>query len=505
MTALHCYGIYGNASFGLIVGSPAATSFAYNCNTARRGKANTTDFLLDMLSPSEASGKTFVILKPLRKLTPAIGLVIIINVAIAKNSFNVTKESVTSKDIELKEIECKELEGYAKGPLVIRSKLAVYVVLIQPSTCVQYDTVAELDGDASMTTIVPVELFFDIYVWSTPGLGKIVIKHYMTLIVPKNMETLIVLNERPLDELTQTEKETISSWDLVGIPLDAGIYELYSTPVIYFGCYVYGYAKGSGYMQVAGYMNGRLYDKNRNRICEKSAPKPGDLLDNDCDGKIDEEINNNLDDDGDSQIDEDLAKPNRINGAWTDWSAWTCSTDCKDHKMYRSRDCTNPAPQNEGTPCEGEEKEAKESDCYRNKLCPKDCGPGFWGEDCKFLCQNCEPDCEKFTGQCSNCKAGYKRPKERCNVGCEENEYGPNCLKNCTHKCGEDCADRIHGFCAKNILLYAPLMLILFLTPYVLLFCLRSRDRKIQKEEGEQKSKLVAIPETKSGSSEDSD
>ncbi|KAI8786324.1 mucin-2, partial [Biomphalaria glabrata] len=92
---------------------------------------------------------------------------------------------------------------------------------------------------------------------------------------------------------TQTEKETISSWDLVGIPLDAGIYELYSTPVIYFGCYVYGYAKGSGYMQVAGYMNGRLYD-NRNRICEKSAPKPGDLLDNDCDGKIDEEINNNL-------------------------------------------------------------------------------------------------------------------------------------------------------------------------------------------------------------------
>ncbi|KAI8786325.1 cell death abnormality protein 1, partial [Biomphalaria glabrata] len=168
-------------------------------------------------------------------------------------------------------------------------------------------------------------------------------------------------------------------------------------------------------------------------------------------------------------------------------------------------DCTNPAPQNEGNPCEGEEKEAKESDCYRNKLCPKDCGPGFWGEDCKFLCQNCEPDCEKFTGQCSNCKAGYKRPKERCNVGCEENEYGPNCLNNCTHKCGEDCADRIHGFCAKNILLYAPLMLILFLTPYVLLFCLRSRDRKIQKEEGEQKSKLVAIHETKSGSSEDSD
>lgn len=33
---------------------------------------------------------------------------------------------------------------------------------------------------------------------------------------------------------------------------------------------------------------------------------PGDGIDNDCDGRIDEEMDNKIDDDGDGMIDEDL-------------------------------------------------------------------------------------------------------------------------------------------------------------------------------------------------------
>ena len=42
--------------------------------------------------------------------------------------------------------------------------------------------------------------------------------------------------------------------------------------------------------------------------CRKTAPKPSDKVDNDCDGKTDEEIIDGKDNDGDGFIDEDYVK-----------------------------------------------------------------------------------------------------------------------------------------------------------------------------------------------------
>ena len=40
--------------------------------------------------------------------------------------------------------------------------------------------------------------------------------------------------------------------------------------------------------------------------CKQTAMEPGDGLDNDCDGKIDEEVRDGKDNDGDRSVDEDL-------------------------------------------------------------------------------------------------------------------------------------------------------------------------------------------------------
>ena len=42
--------------------------------------------------------------------------------------------------------------------------------------------------------------------------------------------------------------------------------------------------------------------------CRKTAPKPSDGIDNDCDGQIDEEAIDGKDNDGDGFVDEDFVK-----------------------------------------------------------------------------------------------------------------------------------------------------------------------------------------------------
>ena len=45
--------------------------------------------------------------------------------------------------------------------------------------------------------------------------------------------------------------------------------------------------------------------------CRRTRSRPGDGIDNDCDGKIDEELLDGIDSDGDGRIGEDLAVVNK--------------------------------------------------------------------------------------------------------------------------------------------------------------------------------------------------
>ena len=54
--------------------------------------------------------------------------------------------------------------------------------------------------------------------------------------------------------------------------------------------------------------------------CRKTKPEAGDGIDNDCDGKVDEEIRNGKDDDGDGFVDEDITTVLLLFGL--DWSVF---------------------------------------------------------------------------------------------------------------------------------------------------------------------------------------
>jgi hypothetical protein len=87
--------------------------------------------------------------------------------------------------------------------------------------------------------------------------------------------------------------------------VSAGFHHVYhNSPIVPFGIYSYGWADFDSYGYPGGIRLAPLQDP-----CTVTAPVAGDGIDNDCDQRIDEELNNGIDDDGDGRVDEDLAAP----------------------------------------------------------------------------------------------------------------------------------------------------------------------------------------------------
>ncbi|XP_062586584.1 multiple epidermal growth factor-like domains protein 10, partial [Saccostrea cucullata] len=87
---------------------------------------------------------------------------------------------------------------------------------------------------------------------------------------------------------------------------------------------------------------------------------------------------------------------------------------------------------------------------WKGPMCNISCENGEYGKDCLEDCnENClnGETCDRFFGNCSNCSAGSKGPM--CNVSCDSGEYGRDCLEKCSGNClnGETC-DRFTGECS---------------------------------------------------------
>ena len=52
--------------------------------------------------------------------------------------------------------------------------------------------------------------------------------------------------------------------------------------------------------------------------------------------------------------------PLSLDGEWSDWSEWdNCTAECGGGNQTRTRSCTNPEPQFNGTDCDGENSETQ--------------------------------------------------------------------------------------------------------------------------------------------------
>ncbi|XP_035824221.1 uncharacterized protein LOC101853369 [Aplysia californica] len=234
-------------------------------------------------------------------------------------------------------------------------------------------------GDPAMSLLIPTPQFASEYSWSTTNLPSgAPFNDKISIVIDKSKKSGLIL-----------DGSSVNKWQQTWLYVNPGSHNLYhSDPTVTFMALATGTERYNSYAFIAGTRMAQI-----NTVCVPTSPTPGDTVDNDCDGLVDEEALNNVDDDGDGAVDEDLALPPRgdhysrfqyyimylrlpVDGNWGQWTSYgACSVTCGGvGTKTRTRACDDPAPQNNGEDCQGSGTESQSCD-NRGTPCPVD---GAW-------------------------------------------------------------------------------------------------------------------------------
>ena len=184
-------------------------------------------------------------------------------------------------------------------------KSPVEITTSQPSLVVQYTSRAP-----TMTVIPPRFQWSNDYMMEAP---RALTGHYFNaslyvVIDTKHRDGLRVRYESVLmGRFTWTDVVTAAMSTTI-VRLQGRFYHVFHTdPLVKFMAVLYGEAASE--IESFGFPLGIAVVTRIAGDCSKTVPTPGDGVDNDCDGRVDEEIFNGIDDDRDGTVDEDLAVP----------------------------------------------------------------------------------------------------------------------------------------------------------------------------------------------------
>ncbi|GFO05466.1 hemicentin-1 [Plakobranchus ocellatus] len=230
-------------------------------------------------------------------------------------------------------------------------------------------------GDPAMSLLTPIVQYASEYTWSTTNLPNgNPFNDKISVIIKKDKRSELLLDGNVFGGtwLSVTgSNEWMQSFEYV----QPGSHNLYHLdPSVTFLAMATGTERYNSYAFSAGTRLAQI-----NAPCSPTSPVAGDTVDNDCDGRVDEEALDNIDNDNDGQVDEDLALPPRVDGAWGAWSAYgACSVSCGGTgTKVRTRACDNPAPQNNGEDCPGDSSQSQSCD-MTGTPCPIDGGLTSW-------------------------------------------------------------------------------------------------------------------------------
>ncbi|XP_078660061.1 IgGFc-binding protein-like [Branchiostoma floridae x Branchiostoma belcheri] len=294
--------------------------FAF-CRPMDETQRGTGDHIVEMIPPVDTWGKEFVTV-PLAMHTG--GDLFRVVAARDNTQVNVTNENTTTLNAgEFWEID-------------VPSDEYRHVTSSEPVLLVQYSKTGASDStdtDPFMMIIPPVAQFQSEYTFATvelvlttavPGSRS---THHINLVVRSADKAGLLLDGQRLPSDTDWHDVPGTDYAAAQMTISAETHTVrHLSPISTIGLFSYGFVKPESYGYPGGLRLARIAAS-----CSATAPVPGDRQDNDCDGRVDEELLNGRDDDGDGLVDEDLAASN-----------------CADHRdRYREclvQRCRNLAP-----------------------------------------------------------------------------------------------------------------------------------------------------------------
>lgn len=268
---------------------PISVFGAHDCANVPVGTSY-CDHLVEQIPPTSTWGKHFLTVPLATRLTGEL-----FRIVAASDGTAVTVDGVLLATLNRGQFA----ETMIDSTTFSRIDASKPVLVVQYSKGIGADVVL---GDPFMMMLVPNEQFASEYTVIAPELPfvyNLIYNHYINIVAPTADVSGIRLDgSAPAATWTPIGDSGYSGTQL---PVAAGIHRVtHVSPIVAFGVYVYGFDAVVSY----GYPGGLRLAPVAN--CVPSATVPGDGMDNDCDGRIDEELPNGVDDDADGLIDEDL-------------------------------------------------------------------------------------------------------------------------------------------------------------------------------------------------------
>ncbi|XP_066304424.1 IgGFc-binding protein-like [Branchiostoma lanceolatum] len=263
------------------------------CLPAGVPQVGSGDHLVEMIPPVDTWGKEFVTV-PLTKRTAGD----LFRVVAARDN---TQVDITNENT-------KTLNAGEFWEIDVPSDEYRHVTSSEPVLLVQYSKSSDADNtltDPFMMVIPPVAQFETEYTFSTVDLISDLSEptHHINLVIRSANKAGLRLDGQPLPSDTIWHDVRESDYAAAQLDISAGTHTVgHLSPIVTIGLFSYGFVRPESYGYPGGLRLARIA-----ALCSTTAPVPADRVDNDCDGRVDEELLNGIDDDGDGLIDEDLA------------------------------------------------------------------------------------------------------------------------------------------------------------------------------------------------------
>ncbi|XP_078578780.1 IgGFc-binding protein-like [Branchiostoma floridae x Branchiostoma japonicum] len=266
--------------------------FAY-CKPMDEHQSGTGDHLEQMIPPVDTWGKEFVTV-PLTKHRRGD----LFRVIAARDNTQVVVTNENTKTLNAGEF----------WEIDIPSDEYRHVTSSEPVLLVQYSKTGAVDSTATdpfMMIIPSVAQFEAEYAFSTVDLLSDPSRttHHINLVTSSADKAGLRLDGQQLPSNIDWHNVPGTRYAAAQLTIDRGTHTVrHMSPIVTIGLFSYGFTEMESYGYPGGLRLSRIAAS-----CSTTTPVPADRVDNDCDGRVDEELLNGIDDDGDGLIDEDLA------------------------------------------------------------------------------------------------------------------------------------------------------------------------------------------------------